>query len=447
MPYTVNPDHGYLERHETAGSIGALTNLNVDSSTPPGTDPVLPDGSSSISLVGAQAASGTVGATGIRTFSDAASTVKIQIQQSGAAAAQNTALNGIAHFDSADFSVTNGFVSLAGPAGGNFNVDASTAPGTNPVLSDGSGAVTVTGGQVAAGTVPNVIRTDSLAANTFTIEVQRSSGQPITTLNANGVSHFNSSHFSVDGNGFVSLVGGGPAIDSFTTDIGGPVVPNGSGNVAFTGSTNIFSTGSVANTMRLDLQGTDHALFIGNGTNVAATSLALGNSGTILRSGGAAADPAWSTATYPATVTQGNMLYASSNNVYANLSNGTNGRILTWVSGPLWQPNAGISWIEVTSATYSFTTSTGYYMNRATPITGTLAINQGAGTLIRVAGKGAGGWIVQANTGQTIHYVNQDTSVAGSLSSTNRYDCVEILCIITGVEFVVLSSVGNLTVA
>jgi hypothetical protein len=89
-----------------------------------------------------------------------------------------------------------------------INVDAHTAPGTDPVVPDGTGQITVTGGQVAAGTTTNVIRTDSLAANTFTIEVQRSQAVASTTIGDNGVSHFNSAHFTVDGNGFVSIIGG-----------------------------------------------------------------------------------------------------------------------------------------------------------------------------------------------------------------------------------------------
>src|SRR5690349_1397460 len=89
-----------------------------------------------------------------------------------------------------------------------INVDAHTAPGTDPVVPDGTGQITVTGGQVAAGTTTNVIRTDSLAANTYTIEIQRSQAVASTTVGDNGVSHFNSNQFTVDANAFVSLVGG-----------------------------------------------------------------------------------------------------------------------------------------------------------------------------------------------------------------------------------------------
>lgn len=84
------------------------------------------------------------------------------------------------------------------------DVDAHTAPGTNPVV-PASNAITITGGQVAAGTTVNAIRTDSLAANTLTIEVQRAQAVGSSTIGDNGVSHFDSGTFAVDANGFVTL--------------------------------------------------------------------------------------------------------------------------------------------------------------------------------------------------------------------------------------------------
>lgn len=326
MPWTVNPDHGYLERFTTAGSIGALTNIDVDLATPPGTDPVVPAANGNITFTGAQVASGVVGANVLRTHSLAANTVTYEIQQSGSAASQNTALNGVAHFNSSQFTVTNGFVSLlgAGQAVDSIGVDAFTGPGTNPVIPNSSGLITVTGGQVAAGTTTNVIQTNSLAANTYSVQIQRSSSQAISTVGSNGVSHFNSAHFTVDANGFVSLTGGGQAIDSFTTDVSGPISPDGAGNVAFTGATNIFSDGSVANTMRLNLQGTNHAIFVGRGANTASASLSTGSAGQIMQSAGAASDPAWTTSTYPSTNAQGDLIYGSASNVLSTLAKDTN---------------------------------------------------------------------------------------------------------------------------
>lgn len=87
-------------------------------------------------------------------------------------------------------------------------VDSFTGPGTNPVLPTAAGLITVTGAQVAAATTPNVIRTDSLSANTYTIEVQRSKAEPASTVGSNGVAHFSSTNFTVDNNGFVAFEGG-----------------------------------------------------------------------------------------------------------------------------------------------------------------------------------------------------------------------------------------------
>ena len=122
-----------------------------------------------------------------------------------------------------------------------FTVDASTPPGTNPVAPNGSGIVTVTGGQVAAGTTTNVIRTNSLSLNTYTIQIQRSQAVASSTIGDNGVSHFDSAAFDVDANGFVQLNGGGIATTSFDVQANtapgtDPVVPTAAGVVTVNGA-------------------------------------------------------------------------------------------------------------------------------------------------------------------------------------------------------------------
>lgn len=130
-----------------------------------------------------------------------------------------------------------------------INVDASTPPGTDPVLPTALGLITMTGGQVATGTVgANVIRTNSAAANTLAVEIQRSTAVALADSTKNGVAHFDSSMFSVDGNGFVTLSGGGQAVDSFIPDSGtSPVVPTVTGQVTMTGGT--LSAGTNATTV------------------------------------------------------------------------------------------------------------------------------------------------------------------------------------------------------
>lgn len=192
----------------STGSSGTESFI-VDAATAPGTNPVVPNGSGDITITGGQVAAGTTVHV-IQTNSLAANTYTIQVQRSQAVASSTIGDNGVSHFNSTYFTVdTNGFVSLVPSAVGSaFTVDAFTAPGTNPVVPNGSGNITITGGQVAAGTTTNVIRTDSLAANTYTIQIQRSQAVASSTVGDNGVAHFNSANFTVDANGFVSAISG-----------------------------------------------------------------------------------------------------------------------------------------------------------------------------------------------------------------------------------------------
>ena len=128
-------------------------------------------------------------------------------------------------------------------------VDAHTAPGTNPVVPDGTGTITVTGGQVAAGTTTNAIRTDSLAANTYTVEVQRSQAVASSTVGDNGVSHYSSAYFGVDSNAFVTGVSyptdsgtATPAATSLTVHGTGGITTSGAGSTITINGSGLFSS-------------------------------------------------------------------------------------------------------------------------------------------------------------------------------------------------------------
>ena len=195
--------------------------------------------------------------------SGSGNTVTVNVQTSSAQAASDILNVGLSSFDSDDFTVdANGFVQLVGGSVmTNLGVDTATVPGTDPVVPDGAGTINLTGAQVAAGTTANVIRTNSLAANTAIIEIQRSTAVAGSSLASNGVCHFDSSEFTVDGNGFVGLIGGALAVDSFAMQTGtSPVVPTVAGLVTFNGAvvaagTNPVRTdGTGANTMALEVQ-------------------------------------------------------------------------------------------------------------------------------------------------------------------------------------------------
>jgi hypothetical protein len=277
MPWTVNPDHGYLDWKDNPGGGGVdIQEINVDAATAPGTDPVVATAGGEITITGNQVASGTT-VNAVRTHSTAANSLTVEVQRSTAEAASTVGSNGISHFDSSSFAVdANGFVTLLGTSAAidSVGVDAASGTGTDPVMPDGDGLITVTGGQVATGTVgANVIRTHSTAANTYTIEVQRSTAVAATDATKNGVSHFDSAAFTVDANGFVSLIGGSAAIDSINVDAStvpgtDPVLPNGSGQITVTGGqvatgtigANVIRTNSTAaNTYTVEIQRTTTA--------------------------------------------------------------------------------------------------------------------------------------------------------------------------------------------
>jgi hypothetical protein len=190
-------------------------------------------------------------------------TVNINVQYASASATSMASKAGIASFNSADFSVdSTGFVTLSGSAVTEFiAVDTSTPPGTNPVAPNSIGVITVTGGQVAAGTTSNVIQTNSLAVNTYTIQIQRSQAVASSTPGDNGVSHFSSSQFGVDANGFVTLTGGsGPSILSVALQAGTTPITPSSGIITFNGATvaagttPVHTNGTGAHTMALQVQ-------------------------------------------------------------------------------------------------------------------------------------------------------------------------------------------------
>lgn len=256
-------------------------------------------------------------------------TTNVQISQ--AIAASDATRVGLAAFDSTSFGVdANGFVTFTGSVGlESFNVDAATAPGTDPVLPNGSGIVTVTGGQVSAGTTTNVIRTHSTAANSYTIEIQRSSAQASSTIGANGVSHFNSAGFTVDANGFVSLLSTGLGVLTVSgtlnriTSTGGqnPVIDIAS---TYVGQTSITTLGTITTG-------------VWNGTTVGPTFGGTGQN----------------------TYTTGDILYASAANTLSKLPIGSTNQVLTVIGGiPSWQPAASGTVTSV-SGTANRITSTG----------------------------------------------------------------------------------------
>ncbi len=97
---------------ETGGGGSPIEQVTVDNSTAPGVNPVLPTAAGNITITGGQVVNASL-ANVIQTHSLALNSFAIQIQRSAASAAADTTQNGVAHYNSAQFSVAStGFVSI-----------------------------------------------------------------------------------------------------------------------------------------------------------------------------------------------------------------------------------------------------------------------------------------------------------------------------------------------
>jgi hypothetical protein len=108
---------------------------------------------------------------------------------------------------------------------------------------------------------------------------------------------------------------------------------------------------------------------------------------------------------------------------------------------------AGFSYNDVSGTTQAAAVNNGYIISNAGQTTVTLPATAAEGSVIAVQGKGAAGWILTANTGQTIHFGSSASSSGGTLTSTNLWDAVEVVCVTANTTWAVKSAVGNLTVA
>ncbi len=109
---------------------------------------------------------------------------------------------------------------------------------------------------------------------------------------------------------------------------------------------------------------------------------------------------------------------------------------------------ASFTWTDVTGTTQSMAANSGYISDNSGLVTLTLPPTAALGTVLSVAGNGAGGWLIAQNASQNIKFGNQTTTTGtgGSLASTNRYDQIDLLCTVANTTWVVRSAVGNITV-
>jgi fibronectin-binding autotransporter adhesin len=246
--------------------------------------------------------------------------------------------------------------------------------GTNPVTPNGSGQISILGNFVAGNAGNNPVATDGNMSNGFTIEVQTATAQLASSSANLGLASFKSADFSVDGNGFVSFSTTG-AVKTLTGNSGGAIAPvAGNINTLGTGSITIAGAGSTLTTQLTGL--TNHAVLIGAGTATITNVGPTATSGQVLQSAGAAADPVFSTATYPATTTVSQILYSSSSNTVTGLATANSATLVTTSAGvPVFSGTMTNGQMIIGSTGATPTTGT------ITSTGGTITVSTGAGTL------------------------------------------------------------------
>jgi len=109
----------------------------------------------------------------------------------------------------------------------------------------------------------------------------------------------------------------------------------------------------------------------------------------------------------------------------------------------------GLTWNEVTGTSQAASVDNGYITNNASLVTVTLPDTAALGSVVRICGKGAGGWKLAQNASESIIW-DEDTSTTvgtgGSLQSSDDYDAVEVLCTVANTTWTVISSKGNITI-
>lgn len=109
----------------------------------------------------------------------------------------------------------------------------------------------------------------------------------------------------------------------------------------------------------------------------------------------------------------------------------------------------GLTWSVVTGTTQAAAVNNGYIANNAGQVTVTLPSTSAAGDVVAVQGmNNATGWKIAQNAGNQIFFGTASTTAGtgGSLTSTATYDTVTLLCITANANWVVRTSIGNITV-
>lgn len=260
---------------------------------------------------------------------------------------------------------------------------------------------------------------------------------------------------------------GAPPIETITGNSGGPVGPSVTGNINLLGSDPITVVGNPGtNTLTISVASatttqigvvtlaTNAETIAGVSTSKVVTPDDLkAKLGTQTANGVAYGTGTTAAVGWTAVGTDGQVLIAATGLPPAFASLTSSGGTILFTTGPNslnleTASSGGMTWSEVVGASQVMVVNNGYISGNAGLVGFTLPAVAAVGDIVAIVGKGAGGWSLAQNAGQQIHMIGSSTTVGvlGSLASTVRYDCVELICITANTTWAVRSSMGNLTV-
>lgn len=103
---------------------------------------------------------------------------------------------------------------------------------------------------------------------------------------------------------------------------------------------------------------------------------------------------------------------------------------------------SGTPYTVVTGTTQAMSTNNGYIANNAGLVTLTLPTTAAVGDVLKIIGMGAGGWRIAQNASQNVQLgsVSSTSGTGGSLSSTNRYDSIDLICTVANTTWQALGA-------
>ncbi len=151
----------------------------------------------------------------------------------------------------------------------------------------------------------------------------------------------------------------------------------------------------------------------------------------------------WTTATRPISPYDGLLGYNTDTKDYEYWDAG----LIAWVSLVTSNIPLPLEWNLISTTSATMDPANGYVTNNAGQVVLTLPPVIAFGQSLGICGLGSGGWQIAFNTGQNVVLGNVvATTTTGTLSSTNQFDQLELLCVVANTTFIVRNVLGNITI-